>query len=119
MLIADDARDNREMYAGYLGENGFRVAEGRDGAEALRLAKQLRPAVVILDLEMPRMDGIAVILRIRRDTNICNTPILVLTADDSQEQAALKAGADVVCIKPCIPAALIRHIQRLLRQSVE
>jgi CheY-like chemotaxis protein len=119
VLIADDARDNREMYAGYLSENGFRVAEARDGAEAVRLTKQLHPAVVMLDLEMPRMDGIAVTRRIRRDTNICNTPILVLTADDSREQDALKAGANVVCIKPCIPAALVPHIQRLLRQSVE
>lgn len=119
VLIADDARDNREMYAGYLSENGFRVAEARDGAEAARLAKQLRPAVVMLDLEMPRMDGISVTLRIRRDANICNTPILVSTADDSREEAALKAGANAVCIKPCIPAALVPHIQRLLRQRVE
>jgi CheY-like chemotaxis protein len=115
VLIADDASDDREMYAGYLSENGFRVAEAGDGVEAVRLAKQLRPAVVVLDLVMPRLDGITATRRIRGDATIRRTPILVLTADDGQAHAALEAGANAVCVKPCLPSALTPQIQRLLK----
>jgi two-component system, cell cycle response regulator DivK len=114
VLIADDDAGNREMYAGYLSTNGFRIAEARDGAEAVRLAKRLRPAVIVLDLLMPRVDGIAAARHIRRDAKIRDTPILVLTAYDVQEQDAFDAGADVVCVKPCTPADLVAKIRRLL-----
>ena len=118
VLIADDARDNREMYAWHLSENGFRVAETSDGAEAVKLAKQLQPAVVVLDVHMPGVDGIAATRQIRRDAKIRNTPILVLTADDTQEQDAIAAGANAVCVKPCMPAALVPQLQRLIRQRL-
>jgi CheY-like chemotaxis protein len=114
VLLADDARDNREMYAGYLSENGFRVAEAGDGVEAVKLTRELQPAVVVLDLEMPRMNGITATRRIRGNAKTRNTPILILTADDRREQAALDAGANAVCVKPCMPAALVPQIQRLL-----
>lgn len=117
VLIADDDDDNREMYVGYLSANGFRVAEARDGAEASKLAKQLRPAIVVLDLHMPRVDGIAATQRIRRNPKTRKTPILVLTAYDAQEQDALEAGANAVCVKPCMPDELLARIQRLLRQN--
>jgi CheY-like chemotaxis protein len=115
VLIADDDPDNREMYAGYLSENGFRVAEAHNGQEAVTLAKQLRPAIVVLDLHMPRLDGIAVVRKIRRDTTIRTTPILVLTAHDMEEQDAIDAGANEVCVKPCNPDALVMRLQRLLK----
>ena len=118
VLIADDARDDREMYAAYLSENGFRVAEAADGAEAVRLTIQLRPAVIVLDLHMPRLGGIEATRLIRQDAKTRNTRILVLTADDAQEQDALAAGANSVCVKPCLPAALISQLRRLLKQRV-
>jgi len=118
VLLADDARDDREMYAEYLTKNGFRVAEAADGAEAVRLTKQLRPQVIVLDLHMPRLGGIEATRLIRQDAKIRNTPILVLTADDTQEQEAQTAGANAVCVKPCMPATLISHIRRLLRQRI-
>ena len=65
VLLVDDDNDNREMYAIYLRANGFHVAEARDGAEAIAVAKKLRPAVVVLDLEMPRVNGLETIRRIR------------------------------------------------------
>ncbi len=114
VLLADDDQDNREMYAGYLRLTGFRVAEARDGAEAVKLAKRLRPALIVLDIQMPRVDGIAATKRIRRAAKIAKIPILILTAYDTQEQDARDAGATAVCVKPCTPDALVTQIQRLL-----
>lgn len=102
------------MYAGYLNANGFRVAEARDGAEASKLAKRLRPAVIVLDLHMPRVDGLDAMRQIRREMK---TPILVLTAYDAEEQDAIDAGANGVCVKPCMPDALLTRIQRLLDRA--
>ena len=63
---------------------------------------------------MPRVDGLSATRLIRRDATIRNTPILVVTADDTHEQDALDAGANNVCFKPYSPEALVRAIEELL-----
>src|SRR3954462_13769513 len=80
VLFADDHADSRDMYAGCLTQNGFRVVEACDGIEAVALARRLCPTVVVLDVVMPRMDGIGTIKHLRRDHSLRHTPILVLTA---------------------------------------
>ena len=119
ILIADDNDDNRELYAGYLRANGFRVVKARDGAEAIAIARSQRPAVVVLDLHMPRVDGLRATRVIRRDAATRTTPILVVTADDTREQDALDAGADAVCLKPYTPDALLNHIEEMLSVSAD
>jgi CheY-like chemotaxis protein len=114
ILIADDNEDNRELYAGYLRATGFRVVLARDGAEAMAIARSQRPAVVVLDLHMPRIDGLRATRLIRRDETIRAMPILVVTADDTQAPDALDAGANAVCIKPFAPDALVSHIEAML-----
>jgi two-component system, chemotaxis family, chemotaxis protein CheY len=117
VLLVDDDKDNREMYAIYLRANGFQVSEACDGMEAVAVAKKLRPGVVVLDLNMPRVGGLETIRRIRRLARIRHTPILVVTADDSQQQDAMSAGADAVCVKLCVPADLVSLIQRVLQRA--
>ena len=114
ILIADDNEDNRELYAEYLRTTGFRVVKARDGAEAIAIARSRRPAVVVLDLHMPRVDGLRAARLIRRDAKIHRVPILVLTADDTHEQDALEAGANAVCVKPYTPDALVCQIEEML-----
>jgi CheY-like chemotaxis protein len=114
ILIADDDVDSREMYAVYLRDSGFCVALARDGADAFARARELRPAVVVLDLHMPRVDGIGATRNIRCDASIGDTPIVVVTADDIREEDALDAGATAVCVKPYAPQALLTRIQELL-----
>jgi CheY-like chemotaxis protein len=114
VLLADDHPDSREMYAGFLGANGFSTAQAADGADALTLARRLRPAAVVLDLEMPRLHGLTVIKRIRADAELRDMPILVLTAYDHLEQDARAVGANSVCVKPCAPDDLMKQIRRLL-----
>lgn len=115
VLIADDHDDGRQMYAGYLKVNGFRTVEARDGDEAVRLAIDLRPAVIVLDLMMPRVDGITAILRLRRHAELRDVPVLVVTAYDTHEQRALEAGATAVCVKPCAPLTLLKQVLELAR----
>ena len=114
ILIADDDADSREMYAIYLRDSGFCVALARDGADAFARARELHPAVVVLDLHMPHVDGIGATRSIRCDATIGDTPIVVVTADDLHEEDALDAGANAVCIKPYEPQALLTCIQELL-----
>jgi CheY-like chemotaxis protein len=115
VLIADDHDDGRRMYAEYLTAIGFRVVEARDGEEAAKLAKRLRPSIVVLDVQMPRLDGISAIQRIKAGNR--DIPILVVTASDDHHQQALRAGASGACVKPCLPDELARQIRELLRTT--
>jgi CheY-like chemotaxis protein len=102
------------MYAEYLAAMGFRVVEARDGEEAVKLARRIRPAIIVLDILMPRLDGLSAIQRIRADSRNRDIPILVVTASDDHQQQALGAGASAACVKPCLPDELTRQIRRLL-----
>ena len=82
MLIADDNRDTREMYTHYLGMIGYVVETAADGREAILKARLLRPAVIVLDLGMPGMDGWEAMRLIRADAKTATTPIIVLTGHD-------------------------------------
>jgi CheY-like chemotaxis protein len=119
ILIADDNEDNRELYASYLRANGYGVVKARDGAEAIAIARARKPALVVLDLHMPRVDGLRAARVIRRDATIRATPILVVTADDTHQQDALDAGANAVCLKPYTPDALLNHIEEMLSVSAD
>jgi CheY-like chemotaxis protein len=116
VLFADDHDDTREMYAGFFRANGFRTTEAANGLIAVELAKQLRPAFIVLDIRMPRLDGIAALKLIRRHEPLRTTPILVLTSFDFHEAEALGLGADAtaVCTKPCTPDKLLSAIRTLL-----
>jgi len=117
VLIADDHDDGRRMYAEYLAAMGFRVVEARDGEEAVKLARRIRPAIVVLDIQMPRLDGLSAIQRIRTDSANRDIPILVVTASDDHHQQALEAGASAACLKHCLPEELAKEIHRLLRRD--
>lgn len=117
IVIADDHDDTRDMYADYLTANGFVVDRARNGAEVVWLAVELAPDLIVLDLHMPHMNGIDALRQIRRHAKTRRTPILVLTAYDVEEQDALSAGANAVCIKPCAPDALLKTIRGLLART--
>jgi CheY-like chemotaxis protein len=117
VVLADDHDDTRDMYAQFLSKNGFRVAAAADGMRAVALTKRLRPAVVVLDIQMPRLDGIAALKRIRRQRELRDVPVLVLTSYDHLETDALAAGATSVCVKPCAPDKLLEQIRKLLLKA--
>src|SRR5215218_9866454 len=80
ILIVDDHPDSRAMYCSFLEIEGFACVQADDGAAALRLASELRPALVIMDIAMPRMDGLEAVEEMKRDPVLRSIPVIVLTA---------------------------------------
>lgn len=119
LLIVDDYEDAREMYAEYFAAAGYDVATAGDGEEALAKATSARFDAVILDLALPRMDGIQVIEGLRKDSATGTLPILVLSASAGPEmrRAAMEAGADLYLYKPCLPDELEAALRRFLEQE--
>jgi CheY-like chemotaxis protein len=79
ILIADDATDTRDLYADYFTQRGFAVVTAHDGAAAVRVALECVPAVIVLDLAMPQIDGITALRRIKADARSARTRVILLT----------------------------------------
>ena len=116
VLVADDKATSRELVRTVLEKSGYTVAEASDGIEALRNARELKPDLIILDLDMPGMDGFGVIQEIRRDRELAATPVLALTASAMQgdRERALSAGFTGYIAKPIQLNALRSEVERLL-----
>src|SRR5438874_13827721 len=116
VLIVDDTPDARDIYSLYLQHRGFTVLTARDGNEGVEMAREHQPDVVIMDLAMARLDGIAAIKRLKRDAHTRRAPVIVLTAypEKQVQQRAMEAGAAVFLTKPCLPDDLERHVRRLV-----
>jgi CheY-like chemotaxis protein len=116
VLVVDDVDDNREMYAAFLAMAGYRVATACDGEEAVAKASELAPALIVMDVGMPRLDGCEATLRLKRDPATSPIPVIVVTGHVLGEHGAraLRAGADLVLGKPLLPEDLGGAIHRLL-----
>ena len=115
ILIADDEASIRDLVRLYLSKEGFRVRTAVDGAAALDEVRRNPPALLILDLMMPRMDGWEVCRRIRTESNL---PILMLTArdQDTDKIVGLDMGADDYLTKPFNPHELVARVRAILRR---
>jgi two-component system cell cycle response regulator DivK len=116
VLVVDDYTDAREMYADFLVFSGFRVAEARDGSEALEKALEIGPDIILMDLSLPGLDGWEATRRLKQDPRTRDIPIVALTghALAGDRATALKAGCDSFITKPCLPADLVVEIRRML-----
>jgi two-component system, cell cycle response regulator DivK len=117
ILIVDDSKETREIYADYLSYFGYRVEGVSNAREALALARTLRPDVIILDLSLPGIDGYEATRRLRADTETSQARIVMLTGHLLRGSAvtARKAGADAFLTKPCLPEELLATIERVMR----
>jgi two-component system phosphate regulon response regulator PhoB len=116
VLIVDDDEAVRSLLVRYLGLDGYEVDEAADGATALAyMAKEL-PDLVLLDLSLPSQDGLDVLDRLRRTTDV---PVILLTArgGEADRVMGLKLGADDYVVKPFSPAELSARITTVLRRS--
>ena len=116
LLIADDTADTRALYCLYLTYRGFKVLTARDGEIAVEMALRHRPDVVVMDLAMPRLDGVAATRRLKSDARTRHTRIILLTAHplEAVQQGALQAGVDGFLTKPCLPEDLEQHVRGLI-----
>ncbi|MBP6016541.1 MAG: response regulator transcription factor [Candidatus Promineofilum sp.] len=116
ILIADDEPSIRDLARLYLEKEGFRVRTAENGEQALALARSDPPALLILDLMMPEMDGWEVCRRLRAESTL---PILMLTARDQDidKIVALEMGADDYLTKPFNPREMVARVRAILRRT--
>jgi DNA-binding response OmpR family regulator len=116
VLVVDDEDSVRQALERALRLEGFAVSTAADGREALAAVAQRPPQVVVLDVTMPGMDGIAVVRRLRADG--VDVPVCILSARDEVDDrvAGLQAGADDYLVKPFAIAELTARLQALLRR---
>lgn len=114
ILIIDDDMTALDIVDFLFEDKGFTVVRGSDGLNALEIAAQENPHVILVDLMMPRMNGQDCVRELRKRG--VNVPIIAFTALDDPEvhQEALDAGCNLVLTKPCKPAVLVKHVEELL-----
>ncbi len=119
VLVVDDEPDLVELLQYALETEGFRVLTAPDGQAALQIAEAEKPDVMVVDIMMPRMDGLALTAQIRERAALRLTPILMLTArsQERDEIAGLDAGADDYLAKPVSPRRLVSRVKALLRRG--
>ena len=117
ILAVDDSPSMRKMVSFTLSGAGFRVVEAIDGVDALEKAQKEQLDLVLVDQNMPRLDGIGLTRKLREDPRYQNTPILILTTEssDQMKQAGRDAGATGWLVKPFNPHRLIEIIQKVIR----
>lgn len=116
ILVVDDYQDAREMYAEYLQFSGFRVAEARNGHEAIEKAFELRPDLILMDLSLPGKDGWEATRELKADERTRHIPVVALTghALAGASEGAKRAGCDSFVTKPCLPDDLVVEVRRML-----
>jgi two-component system, cell cycle response regulator DivK len=101
-LVVEDFEDSRFMMCRLLELQGYAVVEATDGEEAVRLAMQRRPALILMDLSLPKLDGLSATRRIRKQKGFRHIPIVAVSAHEGPESRseALAAGCDEYMTKP-------------------
>jgi DNA-binding response OmpR family regulator len=119
ILVVDDAANIVELAQMYLEREGFRVESAGDGAEALEMIARQPPALMVLDLMLPEVDGWEVCRRVRAGKITPDLPILMLTArdDDVDKIVGLELGADDYMTKPFNPRELVARVKAILRRG--
>jgi DNA-binding response OmpR family regulator len=118
ILVVDDEASVVEVVSLYLKREGFNVRTAKDGREALDAIQEYPPALVVLDLMLPKVAGMEIMRRLRDDpTN--NTPVIMLTARSQETDRiyGLEMGADDYMVKPFSPAELVARVKAVLRRA--
>ena len=117
VLIADDERDIVELVAFVLGRAGYEVDKAHNGEQALRLVRERRPALCILDGRMPELAGFEIIRQLRADPQTSAIPVLILTATVDEERSIRRHGVEPhgFMRKPFEADALLAEVERLLK----
>jgi CheY-like chemotaxis protein len=100
VLVADDNDDTRQMFQSLLSAKGYRVVEASDGEQAVEIIQHENPGLVLLDLELPRLNGLDVIHRLRKDLRLIEVPLVVITGYEKHFDTAVAAGCDDYLVKP-------------------
>lgn len=118
VLVVEDESDVVDLLRYNLSRAGFGVIIANDGVEGLEMARKNRPDIIVLDLMLPRMDGLAVCKALKREPETEQMPIVMLTAksEPNERVGGLELGADDYVTKPFSPRELVLRVQALLRR---
>jgi diguanylate cyclase (GGDEF)-like protein len=121
ILVVDDSTAIRRIIGRALTTSGHRVVEAADGRAALEACRAQRPDLVLLDIDMPIMDGPATLREMRADAELGSVPVIFLTArtGGSDVAAGLQLGAQDYLRKPCEPVELVARVRMVLRASAQ
>lgn len=121
ILVVDDEQDLLDLIEYNLKKQGFSVRTAEDGIEGIELARKYTPDLILLDIMMPKMDGLEVLEVIRSDDNLKRIPVIFLTArgDEKTEVEGLNRGGDDYITKPISTVKLISRIKAVLRRVDE
>jgi two-component system, OmpR family, alkaline phosphatase synthesis response regulator PhoP len=119
ILIVDDEEHIRELLKYNLDKSGYRCIMAENGLDALKIVKDQRPRLVLLDLMLPKMDGYEVCKAIRKDNEISSTPVIILSAKDEEfdKILGLELGADDYITKPFSVREVLARVKAILRRT--
>jgi two-component system cell cycle response regulator DivK len=120
ILVVEDQDDNRQILRDLLGSAGFRMIEANDGAQALTVARSQRPDLILMDIQLPLVDGYEATRSIKRDPELKHIPVIAVTsyALSGDEQKAREAGCDAYVAKPYSTRHLLAKIGQFLEQPL-
>src|SRR5688572_29421217 len=119
ILAVDDTPENLEILRMRLEANGYEVVAAADGEEGLEKVRSLKPDLILLDIMMPKLDGIRVVRRLKADISLRSIPVILVTAkaDTRDVVEGLDAGGDDYLTKPFDHRALVARVRSMLRQK--
>ena len=117
-LVVEDDADIVELVSHYLGKDGWEVESVADGKRALEMVRRGSYQLVVLDIQLPGLDGLSVCTELRRDRASAAVPVVMLTArgDEADRVVGLEMGADDYVVKPFSPKELLARVRALLRR---
>src|SRR2546429_231433 len=119
VLLVEDTEDNRQMMRRLLEMSGYRVVEAINGVEAVKLASEEKPRIILMDLSLPLIDGLTATRRIRNLPGLSKVPIIAVSAHDTADfhSEALAAGCNAYITKPIDYPELEEVVNRLLQRD--
>ncbi len=119
ILIIEDNEQNRYLTTFILEKNGYQVAQARDGEEGIEMANRILPALILLDVQLPTMDGYSVARALRSNSDLSRVPIVAVTsyAMVGDRERVLAAGCDGYIEKPINPETFITEVERFLNKQ--
>jgi two-component system, cell cycle response regulator DivK len=117
VLVIEDNEQNLYLMRFLLEKHGFTVEEATDGERGMEMARKLKPHLILLDIQLPKMDGYAVARELRKNSDLAGTPIVAVTsyAMAGDRERVLAAGADGYIEKPIDPERFVDQIKKHLR----
>jgi two-component system cell cycle response regulator DivK len=119
ILVVEDQEDNRRIVRDLLTSVGYELIEAHDGEAGVRLAKEQRPDLILMDIQLPVLDGYQATRRIKADPELRSIPIVVVTsyALSGDDQKAVAAGCDGYVAKPFSPRQLLATVRKFLGET--